>query len=148
MQIPDILSVDQIECACDTGSKKSTLETISRLLSEANPELDKDTIFDSLLQRERLGSTGLGHGVAIPHSRMENNDKTVATFIQMENGIDFDAPDSQPVDLFFSLLVPEESTDEHLEILAHLAELFSDEGLVAQLRRARNKEAIYTLLTG
>ncbi len=148
MQIVDILSIEQIECAFEANSKKSALEKISELLCKANDSLSNEDVFNQLIQRERLGSTGLGHGIAIPHSRMENNEKTIAAFIQIAKGVDYDAPDSQPVDLFFSLLVPEESTQEHLEILAKLAEKFSDQTLVEQLRKARDKETIYTLLTG
>lgn len=148
MQIVDILSIDQIECAFEANSKKSALEKVSDLLCEANDSLSNEEVFNQLLQRERLGSTGLGHGIAIPHSRMENNEQTLAAFVQITNGVDYDAPDSEPVDLFFSLLVPEESTEEHLQILAKLAEKFSDESLVKRLRKARDKETIYKLLTG
>ncbi len=150
MQISDILSVNSIECACEATSKKSALEKISGLLSKANPELQQGAIFDCLLERERLGSTGLGHGIAIPHSRMENNKQTVAAFVQMQQrgGVDYDAPDSEPVDLFFCLLVPEDSTEEHLQILAKLAEMFCDEDLLSRLRRAYNEEAVFKLLTG
>ena len=148
MHIVDILSIEQIECAFEANSKKSALEKVSELLCEASQELSAEEVFDHLIQRERLGSTGLGHGIAIPHSRISNNEKTLAAFVKTANGIDYDAPDSKPVDLFFSLIVPEESTETHLEILAMLAEKFRDTSLLEQLRRARDKETIYKLLTG
>ena len=148
MQISEILSVEHIECAFDANSKKSVLEKTSSMLSMANQELNQADIFNSLLQRERLGSTGLGRGIAIPHTRMENNKRTVATFLQLKTGVDYDSPDGVPVDLFFCLLVPEESTEQHLQILAKLADMFRDEKLIQSLRTAKTKESIYQILTG
>jgi len=83
-------------------------------------------IFDSLIGRERLGSTGLGHGVALPHGRFNQSQRAVGAFVKLKKGVDFDAIDRQPVDLVFGLLVPDHYTDEHLKILAYLAEMFSD----------------------
>lgn len=147
MNITDILSPDYIACAATAVSKKRALEEISELIAGNNAPLSPNDIFDSLLSRERLGSTGIGHGVAIPHGRVHNVNKTIGAFIQLSNGIDFDAIDGNPVNLLFALLVPEESTDEHLKILALLAEMFSDEAFCQQLGNAASTNEIYNLLT-
>ena len=146
MKITDILSPDYIACAATPASKKRALEEISELIAGNISPLSPDDIFDSLLSRERLGSTGIGHGVAIPHGRVHNVDKTVGAFLQLSNGIDFDAVDNQPVNLLFALLVPEESTDEHLKVLATLAEMFNDEAFCKQLAEAATPGDIYNLL--
>jgi mannitol/fructose-specific phosphotransferase system IIA component (Ntr-type) len=99
-------------------------------------------IFDSLLNRERLGSTGLGTGVAIPHGRMTGIDAPVGAIITLKNGVDYDAVDHQPVDLLFALVVPEASTDEHLQILATLARMFSDRKLCENLRASQDAEQL------
>ncbi|WP_455380356.1 PTS sugar transporter subunit IIA, partial [Acidihalobacter prosperus] len=111
-----------------------------------NGELSSHEIFDSLLARERLGSTGLGRGVAIPHGRISGLTQTQAAFIKLTRGIDFDAPDQQPVDLLFALLVPEECTDEHLETLGRLAQLFSEPTTVQQIRGAHDSPSTLGLL--
>ncbi len=147
MQISEILSVNNILCGSSVSSKKSALEAIAELLSKDSSELDYENIFECLIARERLGSTGLGHGVAIPHGRLEGNTCTVSAFIQVKNEIDFDSPDGAPVDLLFGLLVPEESTEEHLQILSKLAEMFSHDDFLNELRQAESGEAIHKLLT-
>ena len=147
MQIADILSADRIVCACQATSKKSVLEQAAELLCDKNEALDANSVFDSLNERERLGSTGIGEGIAIPHSRIKDNEQTIAVFLQLQKGIDYESPDSKPVDLFFALAVPEDSTQEHLEILAHLAGMFRDEDLLTKLRSADSQEEIFQLLT-
>ena len=147
MNIADILSPDRVSSAVSSASKKRSLEQMSSLIIENNPDLSQGEIFDSLLSRERLGSTGIGHGVAIPHGRIRTNGKSIGAFIQLSDGIDFDAVDSKPVDLIFGLLVPEDSTDEHLNLLAQLAKMFSDEAFCGKLRSAGSKDEIYELLT-
>jgi PTS system nitrogen regulatory IIA component len=99
------------------------------------PRLSKQVIFDALVSREKLGSTGLGKGVAIPHGRMAELEEPVCAFIRVKNPVDFDASDGQPVDLVFSLLVPEESTEEHLQVLSTIAEIFSNPGICNALRQ-------------
>jgi nitrogen PTS system EIIA component len=93
-----------------------------------------------------LGSTGLGHGVAIPHGRMGGLEAPIGAFVSLESAIDFDALDRQPVDLLFALLVPQESTSEHLQLLAQLAQMFSDAGFSGQLRASRDGRELYQLL--
>ena len=99
------------------------------------------------MSREKLGSTGLGRGVAIPHGRIAALEQPVCAFIRLEDAVEFDATDGQPVDLAFALLVPEESTEEHLQLLSQLAEMFSDEEFRAQLRATKDSQAIYNLLS-
>jgi len=134
MQVSELLDLDRIRCNYQAASKKRVLEQLSQLIADSQTELTQTQVFDSLISRERLGSTGLGRGVAIPHGRVKNNQRTVAAVIKLQQGVDFDAVDNQPVDLVFALLVPEESTDEHLQLLAQLAEMFSDKSFVAKLR--------------
>ena len=147
MRIPEILSTDRILCRAEITSKKSALETLSKLMASSEPSLTYTEIFDCLNARERLGSTGIGNGIAIPHGRFQHIKQPVAAFLQLKTGIDFDAVDQKPVDLLFSLLVPVDSTDEHLQILSCLAEMFSDAALINRLRLRSSPEKIYETLT-
>lgn len=140
MQISALLSPTRVACHQDSASKKRSLELLSQLLATALPVYPEGELFDSLIGRERLGSTGLGHGVALPHGRISGLEAPIAAFISLEKGIDYDAVDNQPVDLLFALLVPAESTDEHLQILARLAAMFSDAGLCQALRECSSSQ--------
>jgi len=146
MQISEILSTDRFCFDYDGSSKKAALEALAGLIARDNPELTQVEVFDSLLTRERLGSTGLGHGVAIPHGRINHENKTLGAFVRMRTPVDYDAADKEPVDIMFALLVPQESTDEHLQILSRLAEKFSDTELLTKLRSEQSVGAIYELL--
>ncbi|MEN8204837.1 MAG: PTS IIA-like nitrogen regulatory protein PtsN [Pseudomonadota bacterium] len=134
MNITDLLNPERVVCRDDVGSKKRLLEQVSELLASSSPDLSQNEIFDALLNREKLGSTGLGKGVAIPHGRMTTLEYPVCTFIKLGTPVDFDASDGQPVDLVFTLLVPEESTEEHLQVLSTIAEIFSNTGICSALR--------------
>lgn len=119
----------------------------ARAKDEAEPEILTDMgILDALISRERLGSTGLGHGVGLPHSRLCAIEEPIAALVTLENGVDYEAADDQPVDLVFGLLVPEECNDEHLKILAELAKRFSDESLRDQLRSFTDPHALHEFL--
>jgi len=146
MQVTDLITTDRIECNVDASSKKRALEVLSKLISDSEDTISTNDVFESLLARERLGATGVGYGVAIPHGRLKNTTHTLGAFVKLSNGIDFDAADRQPVDLLFALLVPEESTDEHLKALATLANMFSDSDFRSKLRNASSKEEIINLL--
>lgn len=148
MQIAQILTPDRIQSNVPSHSKKAALETLAALIAGADPALTQSEVFNSLITRERLGSTGLGQGVALPHGRLKNGERTLGAFIRLESGIDFDAVDHKPVDLLFALLVPEESTEEHLQILSRLAELFSKPEILQSLRTEQSKEEIFSILTG
>jgi len=148
MQISDILSLDCIQSNVDCQSKKDTLDTLAKTIANSDSGTSQTEVFDCLIARERLGSTGLGNGIAIPHGRLKQGKKTLAAFLQLETAVDYDAVDKLPVDLLFALIVPEESTEEHLQTLAKLAEMFSDPSIVNKLRRANTPEEIYSILTG
>jgi PTS system nitrogen regulatory IIA component len=146
LALGDILEPGRVALDVSGASKKRTLETMAELLS--GDGLSRDAIFDALLGRERLGSTGLGQGVALPHGRLPGNDRTVGAFLRLDGGVDFDAQDQQPVDLVFGLVVPEASTDTHLQTLAAIARLFSDETVCQQLRQAESAAQAHRLLVG
>ena len=148
MRISDILTSERIICNVNLSSKKAALETLSGLIASSSIQVNEQEVFNSLLSRERLGGTGLGNGIALPHGRLKDGLSTIAAFIKLKQGVDYDALDHQPVDLIFALLVPEHSTEEHLQVLARLAEMFNKPEFLAQLRREESKEAIYGLLTG
>ena len=147
MQLSEIISVNRIECNVVAASKKRTLERISHLISGELTDVDQNEIFDSLIAREKLGSTGLGKGIAIPHGRLKSTEQTVAAFVQLEKGIDFDAPDGEPVDLLCALMVPPDCSDEHLQVLALLSEMFSKPELREKLRAAHDPATIYSILS-
>lgn len=144
MNISQLITPDRVVCLNDISSKKRTLEELSQLLGLGAVDLDTTDIFNRLIERERLGSTGLGHGVALPHARIGNNEKTIGAFIKLDKGVDFDSPDREPADLLFALLVPENHTDEHLQILAALAGMFSNPEFCASLRTCNDPQALYS----
>jgi PTS system nitrogen regulatory IIA component len=147
MRVSEILSPSGLACDLKIRGKKGALETLAKLLAAEVPGLSSAEIFESLAARERLGSTGLGLGVAIPHGRLPGIDRAHAAFLHSMDSVDFGAIDDQPVDLFFGLIVPAESTDEHLMILAQLAEMFSEANFIAHLRATSNPGETYRLLT-
>lgn len=145
-QLDDLLAEMHIECGVLASSKKKALEALSSLLAGTAGGTDEVTIFDALIARERLGSTGLGFGVAIPHGRLAGIERTVGGLLVLGSGVDFDAPDGAPVDVLFGLLVPEACNDEHLAILAGLAQLFSDEQLRERLRSCGDADSLRATL--
>ncbi|MDT8409978.1 MAG: PTS sugar transporter subunit IIA [Wenzhouxiangellaceae bacterium] len=145
MQIADLLSADRVVLDQTLASKKSLLEKAAKLLARAPEATQSRDIFEGLCQRERLGSTGLGHGVAIPHCRVPQTAATGA-FVRLRQPIDFDSPDSGKVDLFFALAVPSECTDLHLKLLASIAESFSHPDQRERLRRVETYEGLIELL--
>lgn len=147
MQIADLINPERIGCGAQASSKKRSLELLSNLIADSIPQLTQGEVFESLIGRERLGSTGLGRGVAIPHGRIKGNVHATGAFLKLDRGVDFDAVDNQPVDLLFALMVPDSAAEEHLQILAHLAEMFSDSELCKQLREAPSSQKLYELLT-
>jgi len=147
MQLSELINVNRIRNDIDVKSKKRALEELSNLVAQNQSQLDASEIFDSLISRERLGATGVGHGIAIPHGRIKNCKNITGAFIQLKEGIDFNTSDNQPVDMLFALIVPEESTDEHLQVLAQLASMFSAEDFRQKLRKSNNNEDTYQLLT-
>jgi PTS system nitrogen regulatory IIA component len=147
MNISDLLIPERIMCCPQIGSKKRLLESVSELLARKVPQLSRIEIFDSLISREKLGSTGLGKGVAIPHGRLSALQRPVCAFIRLEQPVEFDALDGQPVDLVFALIVPENSTDEHLQILSAIAAVFGNAAFCSRLRECGDDTCLYQLLT-
>lgn len=154
MDISDILTRERVLCNVSLASKKAALETLAALIADTadaagdGSGVTGQQVFDSLLSRERLGGTGLGKGIALPHCRLKNSVSTIAAFIRLKRGVDYDATDRQPVDLMFALVVPEHSTEEHLQVLSQLAERFDRPEFLARLRAGESNETIYELLTG
>lgn len=146
MPISELLQPARIACQQDSTSKKRCLEMLGTLLAGTLTDFTDGEIFNSLIGRERLGSTGLGNGVALPHGRIHGLKQPIAALVILKHGIDFDAIDRKPVDLLFALLVPEESTDEHLQILARLASLFSNPEFCARLRNCSNSDQCFELI--
>ena len=146
MNIADLITAKRVLCDTEVTSKKRTLELLGELIATIQTGLESRDIFDSLIGRERLGSTGLGHGVALPHGRLDQTQSAIGAFVKLKQGIDFDAIDQQPVDLVFALLVPEHFTDEHLKILSYLAEMFSDRQFCEKLRLARSNHALFEMI--
>lgn len=141
-----ILPVEQVLVAVETTSKKRAFEEVG-LLFEDQHGLSRSLITDSLFARERLGSTGLGHGVAIPHGRIKGLKQPMAAVFQLQSAIPFDAPDELPVVLMICLLVPEAATQKHLEILSEIAEILSDAELREQMKVCTDAVALHALIS-
>jgi PTS system nitrogen regulatory IIA component len=125
------------------GSKKRVLEQIASVIARDLLDTDEQTIYESLVAREKLGSTGFGNGIAIPHCRLPGCSVPISALLKLEAAVDFDAIDGAPVDLLFVLLVPKEATDEHLELLRQIASMFDREDIRERLRQAQSSEALY-----
>jgi PTS system nitrogen regulatory IIA component len=143
---PDLITEARILSGCEVTSKKRLLESLGELLAKAAADLNPDAVFERLLERERLGSTGLGHGIALPHARVDDVIVPIGAFIQLRAGVEFDAIDDRPVDLAFALLVPQEADERHLQLLAGLAEMFNQKTLRKRLRNARSSSELLTTL--
>ena len=144
-RLASILPASQVLVGVDATSKKRAFEEAG-LLFENLHGLSRALITDSLFARERLGSTGLGHGVAIPHGRIKGLKAPMAAVLQLAQPIGFDAPDEQPVGLLIFLLVPEAATQKHLEILSEIAELLSDSGLRERIKAAGSVPELHGLI--
>lgn len=143
MTLIDLLSPSRALCGLEGSSKKRILEITSQIIAEQHPELEADAVFSGLINRERLGSTGIGEGVAVPHCRLSNCRQAAGYLIKLDSAIDFDAIDNKPVDLLFVLVVPEEACDEHLSTLGSIAENMAREEFRAALRNTNNSDALY-----
>ena len=144
--ITPLLKTANVLADLDVSSKKRLFEQAAQLI-QASHQVDAQEVFESLFSREKLGSTALGYGIAIPHGRIKQLDETACAFVRLKTPIEFDAPDSQPVDLVFVLLAPAAATDVHLQILGELAAMFSDEAFRARLRAAPDAAELHRLVT-
>ena len=141
-----LVNADNISCHDPASSKKRVLEKISHALASNTKAATADNIFQALLERERLGSTGLGKGVAIPHARIPGLTHTIAAMMTLESPVNYESADKQPVDIAFGLLVPEEDSEHHLQHLARLVTLFREPHICQKIRDAENAEQIFELL--
>lgn len=147
MDLADILPLSRIHTGVRINSKKRSLEYLSGIFAHDLAQVTEEEILESLRARERLGTTAFGNGVAIPHARMSQAAGAAAAFIQLDEGIDFGALDERPVDLIFALVVPEDSNEEHLHILAQIAAILSDENNCLVLRdKSKDTEEKYAIL--
>lgn len=143
IRIENILTPGRSLVNVPGGSKKRVLEQIAKVLGQDLPDLDSQTIFESFIAREKLGSTGFGNGIAIPHCRMPGCASPLSAVLRLDTPVDFDAIDGAPVDLLFVLLVPEAATDEHLELLRQIASMLDREEVRERLRQARSGQDLY-----
>lgn len=143
IRLEHILTLGRSQVNVPGGSKKRVLEYIAHLIAGDLPDIDEDVLFESLVAREKLGSTGFGNGIAIPHCRLIGCNAPISAVLRLETAIDFDAIDGEPVDLLFVLLVPEAATDEHLELLRQIASIFEQDDVRERLRNAPNNAALY-----
>ncbi|MBN7771198.1 PTS IIA-like nitrogen regulatory protein PtsN [Marinobacter daepoensis] len=147
LTIDNILAPELTLCRVPASSKKRVLEFIAERIHFQDETLSDTQIFSNLVSRERLGSTGIGEGIAIPHCRLEGLDRVIGVLMTLEEAVDFDAIDNQPVDLVFALVVPKEATSEHLELLSQLAERFNDNAFCTALRQCEDAGTLYQRMT-
>ena len=146
MEIADILTPQSIVPKLSATSKKQVLQELAKRAATVTGLKDR-FIFDALLQRERLGTTGVGHGIAIPHGKLEGIDKLFGLFARLEKPVDFDAIDEQPVDLLFLLLAPEMAGADHLKALARVSRLLRNRTICDKIRGSNDGDALYALIT-
>lgn len=146
MTLQDILSPDCTFCAISGSSKKRVLDKICTIAASKIAEHSPYELLESLTAREKLGSTGIGNGIAIPHGRMSNAKTVVAVVVTTEIPISFDAIDNKPVDIFIALFVPEAACQEHLTTLQSIAKLFSNKQTAKQVRKCQSNEALFNLI--
>jgi PTS system nitrogen regulatory IIA component len=145
MQLEDILSLECCHCRIEGVSKKRVLTKVSEIISGNIDSLEATEVFDALMARERLGTTGLGNGIAIPHCRLAPCENIIGALITLDQPVDFDSLDNKPADILFVLLVPHEKNDEHVRTLAGLATLFNDEDFCFTIRHTHDSEDLYNI---
>ncbi|RJX70631.1 PTS IIA-like nitrogen-regulatory protein PtsN [Vibrio sinensis] len=146
MQLREILSLDCTKSAVQCTSKKRALEMISEIVAEHTGQ-NSTELFECMLSREKMGSTGIGNGIAIPHARMKSgNEQAVAVLLQCDTPIEFDSIDNRPVDVLFALLVPDAQCKDHLKTLSCMAERLNDKQVLKQLRKAQSDQELYDIM--
>lgn len=143
MLFHDLIAPNRINLSIGAASKKRLLEKLSEILADSTPALDGRAIFQSLIGRERLGSTGVGNGVALPHGRLKGLSQAIGCCVILSEDMDFDSVDGEAVKIVFALLVPEEATEEHLQLLAQLARVFSEKDNRDRLLSAKSIDEVY-----
>ena len=145
MRLSEILSLDCTKSAVQCTSKKRALEMISEIVAMRTGQ-NPTELFECMLSREKVGSTGIGNGIAIPHARMQSTDQAVAVLLQCESPIEFDSIDNRPVDLLFALLVPDAQCKEHLKTLSSMAERLNNKQVLKLLRKAKSDQELYDIM--
>lgn len=146
MLLTDIIKPDSVLCNAHARSKKHSLEILSELLVRSHADIPSEDIFEKLIERERLGCTSLDQGVAFPHCRITGLDTSVGALIKLTEAVEFDAPDGEPVDLIFGLIVPAEVNEQDHANISGIAELLSDRELRTRLRAATSSNELYKAL--
>ena len=146
MDLTEILTVESVRAPLKVSSKKRLLQDIAGFCSSVY-DVDEQTLFGALQERELLGATGMGKGVAIPHARLDGLEKVHGAFFALEQPVDFEAVDRQPVDLVFTLLAPVSAGAEHLKALARVSRTFRDDSIRTKLRSTNDPSALYAILT-
>jgi len=148
IQLNQVLTAERTFIDDFGASKKRVLQTLAERLSKSFDSVSELELFDQLIARERLGSTGIGSGVAVPHCRLNGLTEPVAALIKLTKAIDFEAIDKKPVDLIFALIVPIEATDEHLQLLASVVERVNDASNLAKIRHCQTTNQLFTVFLG
>jgi PTS system nitrogen regulatory IIA component len=146
MDLAELIAPEAVNPSLKAKTKKQALQDVAQRAAVLTG-LDAREIFDTLMQRERLGSTGVGRGIAIPHGRMAGLPRIVSVFARLDEPIDFEALDNEPVDLIFLLLAPEQAGADHLKALARISRLLREPSTIERLRSSRDRAAIYSVLT-
>jgi len=146
MKLQDILTLDCTLCAVKGKSKKKLLEIISTTAANKIENLDTHQLFESLMAREKVGSTGIGNGIAIPHGRLSNTSQVIAVLLTSEEAVEFNAIDNRNVDIIIALFVPEENCQQHLETLQSIAQVFSDKKIAKQVRKCKNSQELFNMI--
>ncbi len=147
IELSDLLPPGSVVLGLKAGSKRQVLRTLADRVA-ADEGLDGGKVLDALLEREKLGTTGIGDGLAIPHAKLDGLDRLVGVFARLEQPVDFEALDDEPVDLLFLLLAPTGAAADHLKALARVARVFRDEALCQALREVEEPGRAFELLTG
>ncbi|GAB4146241.1 MAG: PTS IIA-like nitrogen regulatory protein PtsN [Sphingomonadales bacterium] len=146
MDMDSLISPRAVLAELKASSKKQALQLMSAVAAQ-HTGLDERTVFHTVLEREKLGTTGVGQGVAIPHGKLAGIDKITGVFAHLAKPVDFDAVDQQPVDLIFLLLAPENAGADHLKALARISRLLRDKSICEKMRGTKDSDALYALLT-
>ena len=146
MRVRELLTEARTHSEVQASSKKQLLDQVAQLAAAGCDSLNEQEVFDALVAREKLGSTGIGEGIAIPHCRLQGCESPVSALLHLDAPIDFDAIDGAPVDLLFVLLVPKAATDAHLELLRQIASMLDRKEVRDRLRSANSNEALYQVV--
>ena len=146
MKITDFLTIDTIIPALNQNEKNKVLEELANLLSASRPVLDKNKVLEVLLERERISTTAIGEGVAIPHGKLAGVDRVLGAFARSPEGVDFASLDGGPTHLFFALIAPENAAADHLKALARISRLLKDEAFRRRLMAGRSTEELFTII--